>query len=107
MPEPEFDVELVARYRVAADDHRTYPWADGSLMIVHDEHSEAGSHRYYITFMDKPTQHRAWTEMRSTYKDNPYTKEYAIALEIPSLEFVGFLKEDGSIVDAHGSVVAV
>lgn len=116
MPEPEVcdekEVELVARYKIYGDrDYQTFPWADGALVIVHECHQESCDdpvgHRHFVKFLDQEFNSRAFMEMRRLHPNSDYTDvcHRHVALEVSSLEFVGFLETSGDIVDRNGEKI--
>ncbi len=116
MAEPEVcdekEIELVARYKIYGDrDYQTFPWADGALVVVHDCHQESCDdpvgHRHFIKFIDSAFNERAMAEMRVLHPYSDYTDvcNRHVALEVSSLEFIGFLEPSGDIVNGNGEKI--
>lgn len=109
----EKQVEVVVQYKIEKDRHKLFPWADGSLAEMHEcNHKRCsnpphGVHKHFVRFLDSMIHVRACEQVAlgrvpraAKVEIDPVT--YRISLEVTSLQFYGFLRQDGEIINADG-----
>lgn len=107
-------VELVGRYKLMGDEYRTFPWADGALLIIGNCHQMISpnpvGHRHFCKFMHDKANSKAIQNIAHLYGvDNEYLDRHSkqVAIEVEGIEFVGFLTEDGNFIDLEGNPIKV